>query len=69
MGWDAIRRIRQLPVSPPRHIMVLSALADARARQLAFEAGCNEYLVKPADVGSAVTAYVARTGHRRLTPR
>jgi CheY-like chemotaxis protein len=65
-GWDAIRRIRQLPVSPPPHIMVVSALADARARQLAFEAGCNEYLVKPADVRSAVTAYVVRTGHRRL---
>jgi CheY-like chemotaxis protein len=65
-GWAAIRRIRRLAEPPPPHIIVLSALADARARQLAFEAGCNEYLVKPADVRGAVTAYVARTGHRRL---
>ncbi len=65
-GWDAIRRIRGLAAARRPYIIVVSALADARSRQVAFDAGCNEYIVKPADVRAAVNAYVVRCGHRRL---
>lgn len=65
-GWEAIRAIREAAAGRRLHLIVLSALSDARSRQLAFEAGCNEYVVKPADVRGAIRAYVSRVGDRRL---
>lgn len=67
-GWDAIRRIRQLASSKRPHIVVVSAFADARSRQRAFEVGANEYLVKPVDVRGTIHSYVARRGNHRLSP-
>lgn len=65
-GWEAIRAIRSAAAGRRLHLIVLSALSDARSRQLAFEAGCNEYVVKPADVRGGIRAYVSRVGDRRL---
>jgi DNA-binding response OmpR family regulator len=59
-GWQAIRLIRPLKKDGQPHVIALSGFADARSRQLAFEAGCDEYIVKPFDVRGALRAFVAR---------
>ncbi len=68
-GWNAIRHIRTARAENehPLHVIALSAFSDARARQLAFEAGCNEYVVKPSDVRGALRAFVMRFQHRSLS--
>lgn len=65
-GWDAIRRIRQIPTERPPYVIAVSGFSGARERQRAFAAGCNEYIVKPLDVRGALRAYVARRGDRQL---
>jgi CheY-like chemotaxis protein len=63
-GWEAIRRIREAASEHRPYIVALSALPDADARRRAFEAGCDEYIVKPFDVRGVLRAYVARSQHR-----
>ena len=46
-GIEAIRRIRQQNPTKRAHVIVLSGQLDARTRQRAFEAGCDQYVVKP----------------------
>ena len=58
-GWEAIRLIRHSMGKEP-YIIALSAFEDGRCRQLAFEAGCDEYVVKSLDVLGALRAFVAR---------
>jgi two-component system, cell cycle response regulator DivK len=65
-GWEAIRRIRQAVTDHRSHIVAFSALPDADARRRAFEAGCDEYVVKPFDVRSVLRAYVERSRHRMI---
>ena len=65
-GWEAIRAIRTRTAGRRLHVIVLSAFADARSRELAFDAGCDEYVVKPADVRGGIRAHVTRLGDRRL---
>ena len=70
-GIEATRRLRQLggnDNAKRAHVIVLSGHADARSRQLAFEAGCDQYLVKPCNIEGPVRAFVDRLGHRSLTP-
>lgn len=66
-GWDAIRRLRGHKGAngdePAPHIIAYSALGTAKARREAFEAGCNEFVVKPLDVSGAIRAYALRHGH------
>ncbi len=64
-GWDAIECIRREHGRRRPYIIVLSGLSDARSRQLAFDAGCDEYVVKPCDIRAALRAFV----HRRRRPR
>jgi CheY-like chemotaxis protein len=65
-GWEALRAIRAGASGRRLHLIVLSALSDARSRQLAFDAGCNEYVVKPGDVRGAVRAHVSKLRDRKL---
>jgi len=58
-GWDAIREIRK-ERGASTYIIALSAYEDAEARRAAFDAGCNEYILKPLDVRGALRAYVFR---------
>lgn len=66
-GVEAIRRIRRLAGSKRPHVIVMSGQVDARTRQLAFEAGCDQYIVKPCepdDLAAAVRAFfMKRDGH------
>lgn len=66
-GWEAIRNIRERDrMNGAEHgpyIVAHSAMGTADARREAFEAGCNEFVVKPLDVRGAIRAYALRHGH------
>jgi DNA-binding response OmpR family regulator len=66
-GIEAMRRIRAMARSKRPHVIVMSGRVDARTRQLAFEAGCDQYIVKPCEpeeLAAAVRAYFTkRDGH------
>ncbi len=70
-GIEAIRRIRALGSSKERrrpHVIVMSGQVDARTRQLAFEAGCDQYIVKPCGIealAAAVNAYFVKRDGRQ----
>jgi len=66
-GIEAIRRIRANGGEKRPHVIVLSGVPDARTRQLAFEAGCDQYIVKPIEVDeltAAVSTYFAKRDGR-----
>lgn len=46
-GWDAIRRIRGDVRMAGVYIIALSAMESAASRQMAFDAGCNDFIAKP----------------------
>ena len=56
-GIEAIRRIRALAGKTRPHVIVMSGQGDARTRQLAFEAGCDQFITKPCGI-DALTASV-----------
>lgn len=65
-GIEATRHIRANGAKRP-HVIMMSGQLDARTRQLAFEAGCDEYIVKPAGVetlSAAVRTYFAKRDGR-----
>ncbi len=47
-GFEVCRRIRSFPESARLPVLILSARADAEAKERALAAGANAYLVKPA---------------------
>ena len=65
-GIEVLRRIRALGAPRRPYVIVTSGHAGARTRQLAFEAGCDQYIVKPLEVdvlAAAVgTFFVKRDG-------
>lgn len=46
-GWEAIRVLKTNPEVCHIPIVALSAQNQSSARQLAFEAGCDDYFTKP----------------------
>lgn len=46
-GWEATRRIRDLPQTCCIPVIGLSAHAMSRDREQAIQAGCNDYETKP----------------------
>lgn len=66
-GIDVTRRIRTLGGPKRPHIIVTSAHADARTRQLAFEAGCDQYIAKPLEfdaLAAAISAFFVKRDGR-----
>jgi two-component system cell cycle response regulator DivK len=62
-GIEAIRRIRALAGKKRPHVIVMSGQLDARTRQLAFEAGCDQYITKPCGIdalAASVDAYFVK---------
>ena len=67
-GIEAIRRIRASGGSKNPYVIVMSGQLDARTRQLAFEAGCDQYIVKPCGIdvlAAAVRAYFLKRDGRQ----
>jgi DNA-binding response OmpR family regulator len=65
-GIEALRHIRANGAKRP-HVIMMSGQVDGRTRQLAFEAGCDQYIVKPAGVDTltaAVQAYFTKRDGR-----
>ena len=58
-GIEAIRRIRALGGKKRPHVIVMSGQLDARTRQLAFEAGCDQYITKPCGIDSLAASVAA----------
>ena len=46
-GWDATRRIRADEGMRSTYIVALSALDGEISREMAFDAGCNDFISKP----------------------
>ena len=48
-GWETTRRLKRMPVTARIPVVALTAHALDRDRELAREAGCDEYETKPVD--------------------
>ena len=46
-GWDATRRIRADEGMKGTYIIALSAMDGEISREMAFDAGCNDFIAKP----------------------
>jgi two-component system cell cycle response regulator DivK len=46
-GWDATRRIRADAAMKDTYIIALSAMDGEISREMAFDAGCNDFIAKP----------------------
>ena len=61
-----LRRVRALGGPKRPHIIITSGHVDARTRQLAFEAGCDQYIAKPVPLATLAAAigafFVKRDG-------
>jgi len=49
-GWTATRLIKGNPATAPIPLIALTAHALPADRKRAFDAGCNEYIIKPMDL-------------------
>ena len=46
-GWDATRAIRTDSAMKDAYIVALSAMDGEISREMAFDAGCNDFIAKP----------------------
>ncbi|WP_085027342.1 response regulator [Ensifer aridi] len=53
-GWEATRRIKANPVTSRIPVIALTAHAMASDRDMALEAGCDDYDSKPVDLSQLV---------------
>ncbi len=49
-GWEATRRLKSDPATRPLRVIALSAHAMVGDRELAREAGCDDYETKPVEL-------------------
>jgi len=59
-GLDICRRIRQMPAETRASVIILSARVDESDRVAGFEAGADDYVVKPFNVRELVLRIEAR---------
>lgn len=59
-GLDICRRIHQMPASTRAVVMILSARVDEADRVAGFEAGADDYVVKPFNVRELILRIEAR---------
>jgi CheY-like chemotaxis protein len=66
-GIEVVRRIRALRGAKRPHVIVTSGHGDARTRQLAFEAGCDQFIAKPVEpqaLAAAIQAFFMKRDGR-----
>jgi CheY-like chemotaxis protein len=63
-GWEAIRRLKADTVTAHIPVIVLTAHAMAGDRDRAFEAGADDYEIKPIDFPRLLDKIEAMLGHR-----
>ncbi|MEB3249906.1 MAG: ATP-binding protein [Merismopediaceae bacterium] len=61
-GYEATRKIRNLPQGQNVKIIALTANAFSEAQRMALEAGCNDYLAKPFRLESILDKLVQHLG-------
>ncbi len=54
-GWEATRRLKADPVTAGVPVIALTAHAMAGDRDRAFQAGCDDYDIKPVDLPRLLT--------------
>jgi len=67
-GWHAARALRNDPVTQDIPIIAVTARALADDRQRAFDAGVDDYITKPIDVGTFFVAVDSMLRNRRSAP-
>lgn len=67
-GLGATRRIRQLGHVGRIPIVFVSGYAEPSYRAVAFDAGCDEYLVKPLDFAQLLVVLDKRLGRKMSAP-
>jgi CheY-like chemotaxis protein len=66
-GWEATRRLKADPMTRSIPIIALTAHAMAGDRERAFDAGCDDYDMKPIDFARLLTKIEAILGNVRPT--
>lgn len=64
-GLEAARQIRNDPVMKQVPIIFLTAIPDPEEKKLGFEAGADDYIVKPFDSDELVARVASQLRHRR----
>ena len=59
-GWEATRRIRELPGGSELRIVALSARVMRADRQRAVDAGCDDFITKPVVKSEVICQAVRR---------
>jgi two-component system cell cycle response regulator DivK len=67
-GWEASRRLKGQPETKAIPIIALTAHADARYRDEALAAGCDDFEEKPVDFRALVAKVRALLGRRPGAP-
>jgi DNA-binding response OmpR family regulator len=62
-GLTALRRLREIDGAREWAVVMVSASSEHETRQLAIDAGCDDYLIKPLSVGE-LSARVLRLVRR-----
>ena len=65
-GWEVTRRLKADPATAGVPVIALTAHAMAGDRHRAFEAGCDDYDIKPVDLPRLLAKIEARLRPRRL---
>ncbi len=63
-GWEATRRLKADPVTAGVPVIALTAHAMAGDRDRAFQAGCDDYDIKPVDLPRLLTKIEASLRRR-----
>jgi CheY-like chemotaxis protein len=68
-GWEVARRLKNDPLTVSIPVLALTAYGTRAERQLAIDAGCDEYETKPIDLPRLLAKIVALVGRGDELPQ